>query len=170
MPNWCENTLSIKGTKEQIIDFNKRYLPNGIFSFENIIPSPQTIEECPEDYILHNEEEANKHALYWDPTRPRNWFNWYDWNCHYWGCKWDAEVMSIEQNDDSIKIFFETPWSPSIPIITKLIEDNPQLEIECEYFEPGMWFAGTITKEGLKELSDEEMEKMYPDWCEPVEE
>ena len=57
MPNWCENTLSIKGTKEQIVDFNKRYLPNGIFSFENIIPSPQTIEECPEDYILHNEEE-----------------------------------------------------------------------------------------------------------------
>lgn len=56
------------------------------------------------------------------------------------------------------------------PVIAKLIEDNPQLEIECEYFEPGMWFAGTITKEGLKELSDEEMDKMYPDWCEPVEE
>lgn len=60
MPNWCENTLSIKGTKEQIVDFNKRYLPNGTFSFENIVPSPQTIEECPEDYILHNEEEAVK--------------------------------------------------------------------------------------------------------------
>lgn len=170
MPNWCENTLSIKGTNEQIVDFNKRYLPNGIFSFENIIPSPQTIEECPEDYILHNEEEANKHCLLWDPTQPRNWFNWYDWNCHYWGCKWDATVVSIEQNEESIKIFFETPWSPSIPVIAKLIEDNPQLEIECEYFEPGMWFAGTITKEGLKELSAEEMEKMYPEWCEPVEE
>lgn len=39
MPNWCENTLSIKGTKEQIVDFNKRYLPNGIFSFENIMES-----------------------------------------------------------------------------------------------------------------------------------
>ena len=37
MPNWCENTLSIKGTKEQIVDFNKRYLPNGTFSFENVI-------------------------------------------------------------------------------------------------------------------------------------
>lgn len=72
MPNWCENTLSIKGTKEQIVDFNKRYLPNGTFSFENVIPSPQTIEECPEDYILHNEEEANKHCLLWNPTQPRN--------------------------------------------------------------------------------------------------
>lgn len=71
MPNWCQNTLSIKGTKEQIVDFNKRYLPNGTFSFENIIPSPQTIEECPEDYIIHNEEEANKHHLGWDPTQPK---------------------------------------------------------------------------------------------------
>ena len=78
--------------------------------------------------------------------------------------------MSIEQNEDSIKIFFETAWSPSVPVIAKLIEDNPQLEIECEYFEPGMWFAGTITKEGCKELSDKEMEEMYPDWCEPEEE
>ena len=170
MPNWCENTLSIKGTKEQITDFNKRYLPNGNFSFENIVPSPQTIEECPEDYIVHNEEEADKHHLYWDPAQPKNWFNWYDWHCKQWGCKWDATVVSVEQNEDSITIFFETPWSPSIPIIAKLIEDNPQLKIECEYFEPGMWFAGTITKEGLKELSDEEMKKMYPDWCEPEDE
>lgn len=70
MPNWCENTLSIKGTKEQIVDFNKRYLPNGTFSFENIIPSPQTMEECPEDYILHNEEEANKHCLFGTQHNP----------------------------------------------------------------------------------------------------
>lgn len=47
MPNWCQNTLSIKGTKEQIVDFNKKYLPNEAFSFENIIPSPQTIRNVP---------------------------------------------------------------------------------------------------------------------------
>lgn len=132
MPNWCQNTLSIKGTKEQIVNFNKRYLPNETFSFENIIPSPQTIEECPEDYIIHSEREANRHLLYWDPTQPRNWFNWYDWNCNYWGCKWNATTISVEQNEDSIKIFFETPWDPPIPVIEKLIEDNPQLEIEYE--------------------------------------
>lgn len=170
MPNWCQNTLSIKGTKGQIVDFNKRYLPNETFSFENIIPSPQTIEECPEDYIIHSEREATRHLLYWDPTQPRNWFNWYDWNCNYWGCKWNATTISVEQNEDSIKIFFDTPWAPPIPVIEKLIEDNPQLEIECEYFEPGMWLAGTITKEGCKELSDKEIEEMYPDWCEPEEE
>lgn len=106
MPNWCQNTLSIKGTKEQIVDFNKKYLPNEAFSFENIIPSPQTIEECPEEYIIHNEKEANRHLLYWDPTHPKNWFNWYDWNCNYWGCKWNATTISVEQNEDSIKIFF----------------------------------------------------------------
>lgn len=170
MPNWCENTLSIKGTKGQIAEFNKRYLQNGNFSFENIIPSPQTVEECPEEYILHSEREANRHLLYWDPTQPRNWFNWYDWNCNYWGCKWNATVMNIEQNEDSIKIFFETPWDPPIPVIEKLVKDNPQLEIECEYFEPGMWLVGTITKEGCKRLSDKEIEEMYPDWCEPAEE
>lgn len=72
--------------------------------------------------------------------------------------------------ENSIEIIFKTPWSPPIPVIEKLIEDNPQLEIECEYFEPGVWFAGTITKEGCKELSDKEIEEMYPDWCEPEEE
>lgn len=170
MPNWCENQLSIKGTKEQIAEFHKRYLPNGIFSFQNIIPSPQTIEECPEDYIVHNEEEADKYHLYWDPTQPKNWFNWYEWNCKCWGCKWDVSGASVLQMDDSIEINFDTPWSPPIPVIEKLIKDNPQLEIECDYFEPGMWFAGTITKEGCEELSDEEIEIKYPDWCQPEEE
>lgn len=170
MPNWCQNTLSIKGTKEQIIEFNKRYLPNGDFSFENIIPSPQTQEECPEDCIIHNEEEANKHHFSWDPTQPKNWFNWYDWNCYYWGCKWDVSRASVLQMENSIEILFDTPWTPPIPVIEKLIKDNPQLEIECEYFEPNMWFAGTITKEGCEKLSDEEIEEMYPEWCEPEEE
>lgn len=78
--------------------------------------------------------------------------------------------MNIEQNEDSIKIFFETPWDPPIPVIEKLVKDNPQLEIECDYVEPMFGFAGTITKEGCEELSDEEIEEMYPDWCEPEEE
>lgn len=169
MPNWCQNTLSVKGTKKQLAEFNRRYLPNGIFSFENIISSPQTIEECPEDYILHNEEEADKHHLFWDPTQPKNWFNWYDWKCDYWGCKWDAFYTRVTQNEDAINIELDTAWNPPIPVIKKLIKDNPQLEIKWDYFEPNMWFAGTVTKEGCEELSDEEIEETYPDRCEPEE-
>lgn len=147
MPNWCENTLSIKGTKEQIVDFNKRYLPNGTFSFENIIPSPQTMEECPEDYILHNEEEANKHCLLWDPTQPRNWFNWYDWNCHHWEITWktnidgvsitkwhfiDGQSRNIVQQINQIGEDIARLWGDTTKALPKLIKQLQQKKDELD--------------------------------------
>ena len=44
MPNWCENTLTIKGTKEQIVDFNKEIASAGI----------NTVDKSPKNKAIYS--------------------------------------------------------------------------------------------------------------------
>lgn len=133
MPNWCHNTITIKGTPEQLSEFSKKYLQNDEFSFESVIPSPKTVDDCPDEYVIHNESEAAKYFLKWDPSNPTNWFNWFNWNCYNWGCKWDASYPEIYRYKNSIKIEFDTPWGPPSNVIERLVSDNPDIKIKHKY-------------------------------------
>ncbi|MCM1220978.1 MAG: hypothetical protein NC548_41480, partial [Lachnospiraceae bacterium] len=52
---------------------------------------------------------------------------WYDWCCENWGTKWNAYCDTVIDDD---RISFETAWSTPLPILKKLSETYPDLEIE----------------------------------------
>ena len=52
--------------------------------------------------------------------------NWYDFNCKYYGCKWDArELYSDPYPTDIDEIEFETPWSPPDGVMDKIAKMLP---------------------------------------------
>lgn len=103
MPNNVTNRIEFHGNKENI----KKVLElikgeNEEIDFNKIIPTP--------DYIYQGNLGQQERELY-----GKN--NWYDWNCKYWGTKWNAYWSHLE--DDNI-IIFDTAWSSPIPIFNAL--------------------------------------------------
>lgn len=55
--------------------------------------------------------------------------NWYDWDLHNWGTKWNANETVV----DSDVIEFQTAWSAPSPIYLKLSKELPDEVIEVNY-------------------------------------
>jgi len=117
MPNWCSVKMEFETPEdcqkvwegmqmEQVIaQFdNGCFLERKVlkFSFEKVLPSPKTKEECPDNYILNEEEEEKNKKN--GSLKP--WFDWYRWNYDHWGVKWDA----CDSWCDIYEIGFETAW------------------------------------------------------------
>ncbi len=80
------------------------------------------------DKVQKNDAEMGKKYLdnilaYGAPT-------WYDWRVKNWGTKWNA--YSQEPIKDN-KICFETAWSKVTPIMLKLSERFPELEMRYRW-------------------------------------
>ena len=98
------------------------------FSYEWIIPEPATQEECEEQYIVKGDGKEEHIEL--DEDKP--WFNWYEWHCDKWGCKWDAMNYDGTDNcdDEKLTISFDSPWNPPMAIYKKMAE----LGLEFSFF------------------------------------
>ena len=120
MPNWVENSVTIKSSEEdisQIITQLSVEQPSkdteSKISFMNIV-SP------PEDYMNTYNEGSN----------------WYMWNVEHWGTKWDTcEPHYFSSSSTSVTYGFQTAWSPPIPVFQKLSEQYPNAKITLEWEE-----------------------------------
>lgn len=63
-----------------------------------------------------------------------------------WGTKWEANDSDFNRDGDSIYGVFDTAWSPPIEFYQALVELG--FEVDADYHEPGMTFAGVFTNEG----------------------
>ena len=189
MPNWCENTLEIKGEEEDMKEFydffggQDKLQEN--FCFNNIITLPQELDGTrspstivsQEDYDSYTELEKkhdiknieNVRKLVEDGTlteeeRELVWKegitqemsdklvseygydNWYDWQVHHWGTKWDirGDCGNDVIDDDHCTFIFQTAWSPPEPIVKKLQEMFPDLSIYGGYVGEGWEYAGVF--------------------------
>ena len=103
MPNWVYNTLVFKSSKDldKVWKGMQVEFPDGnSFSYESIIPSPRTREECPAGFLVENGVCIER-----DDEKP--WMDWYKWRNYYWGVKWDA----CDADTNFINsISFDSPW------------------------------------------------------------
>jgi hypothetical protein len=165
MPNWCENELTITGPDVQKVleairsesDEDARVL-----DFNQILPYPKHFRELDERSLQYQEQylavdrddperQARLDALAAEysvePGTPwlKDGFNsgGYEWCCEVWGTKWNAvrALLSL-QKDGSVRIDFDTAWSPPIPVIEKLSAIFPEHQFTLEYFEGGCGFCG----------------------------
>jgi hypothetical protein len=135
MPNWCENTLTIRGNKNLIAKIKETVInESGDFDFAKVIPPP--------DHPHYN-------AAPLGPSNSEIWaseYNWYNWNTFNWGTKWNANDTSVSLADDGqvLSIFFATAWSPPEPVTYALKDMFPKAKVRHAYREDGMGFKGVI--------------------------
>ena len=137
MPNWCENSLSVTGEKEDVDAFVEKAKGTGW--------SPTQEEENPLDcnkFIpMPKEVVANGYSARED----ENISNGFDWENKYWGTKWGACEVDVYVGDTYAQYTFETAWCPFIPVVKAMIKQNPKLEFHLDYAEYGMMFKGSLS-------------------------
>lgn len=136
---------------------------DGCIDFEKIIPSPQVIKDVgeihhgivtaveakymanvdPNPLIAVLELNSRRKASVKKEDEPAfersckayeetGFVYWYDWNVDNWGTKWNAYDQPDERNATDT-MYFQTAWSAPRPIISKLAEMFPDVEINLWY-------------------------------------
>ena len=150
MPNWCDNTFTLKGPTEKVNKIYQHYQKEGNL-LDALYPPPKDMFEG-----NLGEKERKECAEKGIP-------NWYDWQVSNWGTKWDVSLEGLEfiDNEDGtacITGWFESAWAPPIDAYNRFLDDMDNCSLEASYHEPGMDFAGFYTdgeEEHMDNLHDE---------------
>jgi hypothetical protein len=131
MPNYCNNTIKIKGSIEII---NKLI---------------EAIKDQKFLGTLHPEPEYKEAS------------DWYDWRVANWGTKWeindidDEDNLGFHKNKDGtaqIYFFFNSAWAPPIGAYGNALDTWKDLHIEAYFYEAGNDFAGRFQDGELFEI------------------
>ena len=173
MPNWTSNRIEAPAEvlKKYI---SKDENGKDRFDFNLVIPRPEiyndpdlvsggyehvAIEWYRSDRGLkpHDEDFSNIENLYGDLEKlyvtgkkyvdvynKYGYYDWYSWSVDNWGTKWNACDSCVDWVDDGW-VEFETAWSVPMPIIKKIMKDNPDCEIRIIWSDED--YDGTHTYE-----------------------
>jgi hypothetical protein len=134
MPNWCNNSVTIRGPKEKIESFQK-FLDdnNGKDWFDFFHPCPQELKDV--GNVPFN--ETGNAAL----IEKYGYSDWYSWSVDNWGTKWNCDAQDWSSDGESITFWFDSAWSPPIALYS-FIEQDGEFEVVGDYLEEGMQFIG----------------------------
>jgi hypothetical protein len=144
MPNWCNNTITIKGSTETVKqlweDANQEGSSSGLLNA--MVPMPTGLVDTTKG--TGDELQTEKHDGH---------TNWYDWSVNRWGTKWDVDTEGLEFTDNGdgtaeISGYFDSAWSPPIEAYQQFCEDMDGVFLEAYYEEGGMCFVGYWSSEG----------------------
>lgn len=183
---------TISKIKEQILNYDDGQGNTRDFSFQTIIPRPKSLDiesstmvDKAIEYIRANDDEkaliesayfldkdyrekyislANK-AI--ENIKKYGYKDWYDWSRNNWGTKWDAFETSVDFDDTTICLTFQTAWSTPEPVFFELAEQYPDIAIEVEYASEDICggYCGTYDYEdGSWVHSDEDLEFACKMW------
>ena len=150
MPNWCDNNVTIYGTKEKIAQIRsviKNYNQGETVGFlgycvpepdYTVTPVAKTFPEIAAEYA--KSEEERELAIKNEPSIRED--SWWDWRVQNWGTKWEVDIECISDDDDFISLSFVSAWSPPIEAYRTLLNHPGITGIEASYYEPGCDFVG----------------------------
>lgn len=126
MPNWCSNDLIIEGKPKDLSKIMKQL--------------EVTKSEATSD---HGETIFSCHKVIPRPADKDN--DWYEWNVANWGSKWNTNNPHLDNSDwenGVIRYYFDTAWSPIVPVIKALAKEHTKVLITYSYYESGSDFWG----------------------------
>jgi hypothetical protein len=162
MPNWCNNRLQIKGTKEDLLAFvndGMRIASTTQTSFD-ALPCNKYKEVTDLKEIDCFDKIPFPYLSAWLPMPTEmvadNKSNWYFWALGNWGSKWDVDICyytyneSLKgENDFSIVLGYETAWSPNNEWVRNVGKKYPNLYFELDAYEPGCQIEfGCVCEDG----------------------
>lgn len=167
MPNWCENTLIVKGDSQELIKFIEDTIVDDKFTLNRLYPTPPELLEqtSPNVYRGDDEESKRLHEEHLKNIKDKYGHeDWYHWRIFNWGTKWDtADSYIVDRNDEYLMVQFNTAWSPPYHWLKKIAPDFPKLTFELQYHEEGMGFCGRSMWSIDDGFSDEEGDLCYMD-------
>lgn len=174
MPNWCENVLHVSGNLEDLKRF-KEFAKgeNGYLDFNRFVPYPEKYRKMDEEYrsymeeieetrrMMEKETDREKRAvlavklqLLLNEAPETDGYNsgGYEWCCANWGTKWNAAGVVLVERPSCLVYYFDTAWSPPIPVVMRMSEMFPMLTFTLEYCEEGIGLEGMLKVRGGKIL------------------
>ena len=141
MPNWCENSVIIKHKDQKKLKHLHSAMKKGDF-LKTVIPIPEELMDARLSSYGGEDAEIK------DKARERmkkkyGYESWYDFCTFNWGTKWDIEVSGSSLEEGVLTASFLSAWSPPIGVYMTLV--NQGFDIDADYVEFGMEFAGTYT-------------------------
>ena len=133
MPNWCNNTITIRGEKEDIDRLESFLNENGgkeWFTFFR--PLPSELQDTTASFTAEQNQELIEKYGHSD---------WYSWSVENWGCKWNCDAQDWSRDGDSISFWFDSPWGPPTELYSFISRDT-DFDVEAGYHEEGMCFVG----------------------------
>ena len=126
MPNWCNNTLTIKHEDAAMLQRVRDAIPTENL-FGAFFPTPpELLETVPigEDFMDRSKKREQENL------EKFGYADWYNWNIENWGTKWDTNELTLNVNwTDTLSISFDTAWGPPVVFYQKMTE----LGFEIDY-------------------------------------
>lgn len=120
MPNWCYNSATLETQDTAAAD-----------DFESYLNALQTRSDDNPIGVLS----------YFFPRPLEEEDNWYSWNVHNWGTKWDVTDFEWQRDGNAFHLNFDTAWGPPVGVYEH-ITDNEVWTVDATYEESGMCFVG----------------------------
>lgn len=136
MPNWCNNSTTISGNKEQIDKF-EAFLneKSGKEWFDFFLPCPKELTDVDSPNKTDNVNELIEKYGHGD---------WYSWSVENWGTKWNTDAQDWSRDGDSISFWFDSAWAPPTALYDKITTEG--YDVEAYYLEEGMGFVGKYSE------------------------
>lgn len=154
MPDWCFNSLRLRGADAQLEELRESVAgPGAAFDFERVEETPVELAGRTPDpgtvalAAMCGAAEAE------DP---------YAWRAAHWGCIRPADPDSVHLEDTEPGVLayrLSTPWSAPDGIAATLAARFPMLRVELSFLQPARGFAGVVAFEGGEEVSRSECEE-----------
>ena len=133
MPNWCNNSITLKHDDPAMIAKAAQALAEGKF-LETFIPIPPELKDTVAPSVNSAVSVTYNGATYND---------WYGFCVNEWGTKWDVESYGgTDISDDGLTLHdgFDSAWAPPTQAYNRLEELG--FTVEALYYEPGCSFCG----------------------------
>ena len=128
MPNWCSNSIELKGDKyhrQEFVDKNKGYSmwdTAKVNDYHNL--SFHASVPCLKKHLTaHKKNTSNQ--------------GWYAWCNKHWGTKWEAIDSEVYHSEDGTSYSFETAWGSPVEYVKKVSRMYPQIEFHVIWSEEG---------------------------------
>jgi hypothetical protein len=170
MPNHCLNQFTVRGSKDDVINFivscvnpkhgeeplsenqikyaiiqggyndDSKYVFENFCLFRKLTPMPEDLREDKAFGAEKDQALIDKYGA----------DNWYDWANNVWGTKWGCydvsfdPIYKIDSGEYEMQINYSTAWSPGDDFLMKnlAVKDYKNLTFHLYYEEPGMGFHG----------------------------
>lgn len=126
MPNYCHNNLHFSGDCDIINEIKNDIFNDELkLTFAKLLPTPSDLCKNYDKSLEESNEFKEKYGF----------DNWYDWRIHNWGTKWDAIDSVVNQDENNIRIFFDTAWCPPMNWIFYINKKYPNLNLSIKFID-----------------------------------